>query len=244
MKNLLILSFLSIFLIACKHNHQHQDGEHHGNHQHDHQHSHGDKHQHTHGHGHANDHMNQASFDDLVKRFESPERDAYQQPEKVLDYIGEVKGQKILDIGAGTGYFSFKLAARGAEVIAGDVDDRFQNYIKQKIDKENTTGITLRKLPYDSPALSEKEVDKVIIVNTYHHIEDRIAYFAKVLNGLKEGGELLVVDFKKQDGPGPPVAMKMSAEFITDELKKSGFTKFEVNDTLLEHQYIIRASEE
>ena len=65
--------------------------------------------------------------------------------------------------------------------------------------------------------------------------------FSKVLKGLKEDGELLVIDFKKQEGPGPPVAMKMSADFITKELTQAGFTQFEVNDTLLDHQYIIRA---
>lgn len=243
LKYYIFIAIFSIFLLACKHG-KHEHGE---EHSHSHAKKEGHEHGHTHakedghGHNHANGHMNQTSFEDLVKRFDSPERDAYQQPEKVIDYIGEVSGKKILDIGAGTGYFSFKLAAKGAEVIAGDVDDRFQNYIKEKIKKENAPKVTLRKLPYDSPALAEKEVDKVIIVNTYHHIEDRIAYFGKVLKGLKDGGELLVIDFKKQDGPGPPVKMKMSSDFITNELKKGGFTEFEVNDTLLEHQYIIRA---
>ena len=240
----LTLLFFSLFLFACKHgNHEHGKGhEHsHGDTHQEHKHGDGDGHQHGHAHGHANEHMNTTSFEDLVKRFDSPERDAYQQPEKVLEYIGDVTDKKILDIGAGTGYFSFKLAAKGAAVIAGDVDDRFQNYIKEKIAKENAPKVALRKLPYDSPALTENEVDKVLIVNTYHHIEDRIAYFGKVLNGLKDGGELLVIDFKKQDGPGPPVKMKMAASFITKELEQAGFREFEVNDSLLKDQYIIRA---
>ena len=65
---------------------------------------------HTHGaheHGHANDHMNQTSFEDLVKRFESPERDAYQQPEKVLEYIGDVAGQKNIRHWSWNGLFLF-----------------------------------------------------------------------------------------------------------------------------------------
>lgn len=239
------LAIFSLFLFACKHgNHEHGEGHGHSHAKekgHEHGHDHAKEDGDGHGHNHSNDHMNQTSFEDLVNRFDSPERDAYQQPEKVLDYIGDVSRKKILDIGAGTGYFSFKLAAKGADVIAGDVDERFQNYIKEQIEEENAPKVALRKLPYDSPALTEKEVDKVIIVNTYHHIEDRIAYFGKVLKGLKEGGELLVIDFKKQDGPGPPVKMKMAAAFITKELKKAGFTDFEVNDSLLEHQYIIRA---
>lgn len=240
-----ILLVSTLFLFACKHgNHEHGEGHGHSHGETSHEgHKHGDHdgHHHGHSHGHANEHMNTTSFEDLVKRFDSPERDAYQQPEKVLDYIGEVSGKKILDIGAGSGYFSFKLAAKGADVIAGDVDDRFQKFIQEKIEKENAPKVTLRKLPYDSPALAEKEVDKVLIVNTYHHIEDRVAYFGKVLKGLKDDGELLLIDFKKQDGPGPPVKMKMTAAFITQELKKAGFTDLEVNDTLLEHQYIIRA---
>lgn len=226
----------SIFMIACKHSHDNHKHDHEG-HNHSHEHDHGD---HKHGHAHANDHMNKTSFEDLVQRFDSPERDEYQQPQKVLDYIGDVDGQSILDIGAGTGYFSFKLADRGAHVIAGDVDDRFQNYIQEKI-KEGAPEVSLRKLPYDSPDLEEDEVDKVLIVNTYHHIENRVPYFTQVLNGLKEGGELIIIDFKKQDGPGPPVEMKMSSTFIVDELKQSGFEDFEINDDLLDHQYIIRA---
>ena len=245
------LIFIPILMFSCKYDrHKREGGHSHDEHTHRSSHKDGSKHAHDHGHDHgshsgdhgkANKHMNKASFEDLVKRFDSPERDAYQQPEKVLAYIGDVTGKKILDIGAGTGYFSFKLAAKGATVIAGDVDDRFQNYIKEKIEKENAPKLSLRKLPYDSPALAEAEVDKVLIVNTYHHIEDRVNYFNKVLKGLTTGGELLVIDFKKQDGPGPPVKMKMSPDFITAELKKAGFTAFELNDSLLEHQYIIRA---
>lgn len=243
----LLGSFLML-LIACnhqsgdKHDHRHSQGDKKEDlpqEQHRHDHQHGGKHQHH--HSHANKHMNQSSFEDLVKRFESPERDAYQQPEKVLDYIGDVAGQSILDIGAGTGYFSFKLADRGAKVIAGDVDDRFQNFIQRKMDKENASKVTLRKLPYDSPALKTQEVDKVLIVNTYHHIEKRVPYFQEVLQGLKEKGELIVIDFKKREGPGPPLAMKMSADFIVKELRKAGFENIKVNTHLLEHQYIIRA---
>jgi len=129
--SILLLSIL--FLFACKHgNHEHGEGHNHSHGDAAHEgHNHGDNNGHQHGHapGHANKHMNSTSFEDLVIRFDSPERDAYQQPAKVLEYIGDVTGKKILDIGAGTGYFAFKLAAKGAEVIAGDVDDRFQNFI-------------------------------------------------------------------------------------------------------------------
>lgn len=193
----------------------------------------------------VNKHMHKTSVNELIKRFESPERDIYQQPEKVLDFIGNVKGLKILDIGAGSGYFSVKLAKKGAFVIAGDVDDEFLDYIKKRIVKEqiDSTLIELRKLPFTSPALKNKEVDKVLIVNTYHHIENRVAYFSKVLNGLKDNGELIVIDFFKKELPiGPKSDHKFSKEEVVTELKQAGFTRFDINDELLEMQYIVRAS--
>ncbi|MEZ4764522.1 MAG: methyltransferase domain-containing protein [Calditrichia bacterium] len=205
-----------------------------------------DKHEHPahEASGSANDHMHKSSFEELVQRFESPERDAYQQPEKVLEYIGDVSGKKILDIGAGTGYFTFRLAKAGASVIAGDVDDDFQNYIREKVEKEglDSLNISLRKLPYDSPSLAPAEVDIAIIVNTYHHIENRTAYFAEVLAGLKPGGELIVIDFFKKEMPfGPPVEKKITEAQVREELAAAGFSQFEIETELLEYQYIIRA---
>ena len=79
-------------------------------------------HDHKHGHGaNANEYMHQSSMDELIERFESPERDAYQMPDKVLDAIGDLKGKTVMDIGAGSGYFSVKLARRAGQVIAADV---------------------------------------------------------------------------------------------------------------------------
>jgi len=226
MKNLLFL-FLAILLFNCQEKNQSKKGD--------------SKH---HKGNEVNEHMHKTSVNDLIKRFESPERDAYQKPEKVLDYIGDVKNLKILDIGAGSGYFSVKLVKRGAFVIAGDVDDEFLDYIKKRIIKEkiDPTSMEVRKLPYTSPALKLNEVDKVLIVNTYHHIEDRVKYFSKVLKGLKNNGELIVIDFLKKELPiGPKSSHKYSKEEVVTELKQSGFKTFEINTDLLEMQYIIRA---
>lgn len=191
----------------------------------------------------ANEYMHQSNFDELVKRFESPERDAYQQPQKVLDFLGDINGKKIMDIGAGTGYFSVKLAQKGAMVIAADVNEEFQQYIKERISKEKLSNIELRKIPFDSPALGEKEVDIVFIVNTYHHIDKRSQYFAKVKKGIKEKGELIIIDFFKTDIPvGPPIAHKIAIDEVIAELKLAGFTNFIVEVNLLAYQFIIKAS--
>ena len=193
-------------------------------------------------HGEANEHMHRSSVKDLIERFESPERDEYQQPEKVVEFLGDLHGQTIMDIGAGSGYFSVRLAEKGANVIAADVDDEFQEFLKKRIKENQLENIETRKIPYDSPDLKESEVDMVLMVNTYHHIENRAAYFAKVRKGTKPEGKLVVVDFFKSDIPiGPPMDHKLAMDVVITELKEAGYTSFDINVELLPYQYIIIA---
>nr|WP_321412694.1 methyltransferase domain-containing protein [uncultured Allomuricauda sp.] len=201
------------------------------------------KHNKEHGENSANEYMHHSSVDNLIKNFESPERDAYQQPDKVMEYLGDLQGKTVMDIGAGSGYFSVKLADKGAKVIAADVDDEFQEYLNQRIAENHLENIELRKIPYDGPALKDREADMVLIVNTYHHIENRPDYFAKVKRGLTGNGELFVIDFfKTEDVPvGPPMHHKVSIDAVVSELKKAGFTSFEVVVDLLPYQYIVKA---
>lgn len=190
----------------------------------------------------ANEYMHRSSTENLIKNFESAERDAYQKPKEVLAYLGDLKDKKIMDIGAGSGYFSVKLAEKGGQVIAADVNDEFQAALKKRIEDNNLKNIELRKIPYDSPNLSDEEVDMVLIVNTYHHIENRDDYFAKVKKGIKPSGELVVIDYYKTEIPvGPPVNHKVSMDVVITELKKAGYTRFDVDVDLLPYQYIIKA---
>ena len=229
MKKQIITAILAIASTSTIMAQEHQNKNHHG---------HGDgKPAHS-----ANEYMHKASTDDLINRFESKERDEYQQPHKVMQYLGDINGKAIMDIGAGTGYFSVKLAKHGANVIAADVNDEFQTFLKKRIEDNKIENITLRKIPFDSPDLKDNEVDMVLIVNSYHHIDNRAEYFAKVKKGLKNDGELVVIDFFKTDVPvGPPTNHKVSIDEVVAELKKAGYTSFEVNVDLLPYQFIVKA---
>lgn len=236
-KYLFAFSFLVLF--ACGNEKSNQTAKSEKEHAH---HKHGHKKGNKHRHGDANEHMHQSSVEDLIQRFESPERDEYQQPEKVIQYLGDLNGKSMMDIGAGSGYFSVKLAEKGAHVIAADVDEEFQNYLKERIEKNKLENIELRKIEYDSPMLADQEVDIVFMVNVYHHIENRKDYFTKVKTGTKETGELVIVDFFKKEAPiGPPVDHKISKEQVIEELKEAGYSSFETEVDLLPYQYIIRA---
>lgn len=244
-KYFLFVATLVIAFSACKDNNENRSNHHASRETKE------DPEQHDGHHGHhhksdttktANDYMHQSDTEDLIKRFESPERDAYQQPEKVLEYLGDLKDKKIMDIGAGSGYFSMKLAEKGAQVIAADVSDEFQAVLKKRIEDNNLENIELRKIPYDSPNLTDNEVDMVLIVNTYHHIENRVDYFSKVKKGIKPDGELVVIDYFKKEIPvGPPTNHKIDLDTVKSELKKAGYSQLDVNVDLLQYQFIIRA---
>lgn len=205
-------------------------------------HTHDEKHSHDSLHGGANAHMHKTPVKELIQKFESKERDDYQKPEKVLEFMGKISGKTIMDIGAGSGYFSIKLATQGAKVIAADVDDEFQNFLQERIQKEKIKNVELRKIPFDGPALKQEEADYILMVNTFHHIENRKKYFEQVRKGTKKDGFLLVVDYFKYNLPvGPPEAHKLSVDEVLSDLKQAGYSQFEINVNDLPFQYMIKA---
>lgn len=234
MKKTIIFLFITFSLVACNNviNQEHASKET----------NHHKEEKHHHGHS-ANEHMHKRPVEELIKEFESAERDAYQKPDKVLKYLGDISTKKIIDIGTGSGYFAVKLAAQDAEVIAADVSDEFLVALDKRITENNLNNIETRKIPYDEPGLAPEEVDMVLIINTYHHIEDRSTYFNKVKAGTKTTGELVIIDFFKTEVPvGPPVNHKISIDQVIAELKRAGYTSFVVNVDLLPYQFIIKAN--
>ena len=191
----------------------------------------------------ANQYMNRNSIESLVNAFDSPDRAEWQQPEKVIALFGDVKGKRIMDLGAGSGYFTLRLAAKGAQVIAADVSSSFQEVISEKLEnedfKELSTNIELRKVEYDDPKLKNEEVDGILVVNTWHHIDNRRSYMKKAINGIKEGGKIVIVDFKMGVSGGPPDSHKLGLEDAMDEIEGLDFKEIVVDTLLLERQYLI-----
>lgn len=191
----------------------------------------------------ANQYMHQADFDQLATHFEDPARAEWQKPEKVITRLGPLDGKIVADIGAGTGYFTFPIAKQAAKVIAIDIDQRFLDFIAQKKAKQKIGDkIETRLTVPDSPGLKAQEVDLVLIVDTYHHIENRVEYFRKLKPDLRENGSLVIIDFKKEKTPqGPPPELRVAQAKVETELKAAGFTIVSTDRDLLPYQYIITA---
>ena len=106
---------------------------------------------------------------------EDTKRTEWQNPDLILDRIGDLENKSVADIGAGSGYFTFKIARRAAKVIALDIDPKALDYIEsqKEIVGEWSNNIEVRLTPPDVPNLLEEEVDLVLIVNTYNYIPNK-----------------------------------------------------------------------
>ncbi len=191
----------------------------------------------------ANQYMHRNSIESLVNAFDSPDRAEWQQPDKVIAVFGDVNQQKIMDLGAGSGYFTLRLAAKGAKVIAADVNESFQDVILEKLENEDlqelSANIELRKVAYDDPHLGSQEVNGILVVNTWHHIDDRRSYMKKAIKGVKDGGKIVIVDFKLGVPGGPPDSHRLGLVEAMKEIENLDFSEIQVDTLLLERQYII-----
>ena len=183
-------------------------------------------------------------FEEFVQSYEDPERGVWQNPKLILEKFGNLEGKTVADIGAGTGYFTFKLASEGADVIAIDIDEQFLDYIlERKQELVNLKGEVQPRLSIpDNPMLENEEVDYILIVNTYHFLGDRINYLTKLKAGLSTAGQIIIVDFKEGKLPvGPLEEFKTNILSLENELRSAGFTVTETDETSLKYQYIITA---
>ncbi|WP_416867491.1 MAG: class I SAM-dependent methyltransferase [Imperialibacter sp.] len=186
-----------------------------------------------------------AGEDLFSDEFEDPDRDSWQKPGEVIKKFGDAHGKKIADIGAGAGYFTLRLAAAGANVIAIDIDDNFLQHIEEEATKLPTHvgSIETRKTVPETPGIAINEADGVLIVNTASFLPERKKYFSEIMGGLKEGGQLVIVDFKPERSPvTPPDNLWISSQKLVNELKTVGFTIKEVDAKTLPYQYIITAT--
>lgn len=176
-----------------------------------------------------------ASLDD-------PRRDEYQKPDEVIAALQVKPGQVVADIGAGTGYFSVRLARAVGDtgrVFAVDVSADMAQHLNRRIRDANIPNIVGVLAPADDPLLREQSVDLIFICDVWHHVEQQEAYLAHLRRALKPGGRLVMIDFQKRDLPvGPPVEMKIAKEDLIAQMQRAGWTVAREHD-ILPYQYFM-----
>ncbi len=208
---------------------------------------HGKGHSAHHGKGQGHGKHMKHSFDDpefWAKRFDAPERAAWQKPAEMVAMLALKPGMSVADIGAGTGYFLPYLSpAVGAEghVFALDIEPKLVAYMQDRVQKEGLSNVQVKQVAPSDPQFEADAMDRVMIVDTWHHIPNRVDYARKVLAGLKRGGSFYVVDFTEDSPTGPPVEYRILAEAVATTLKAAGFDT-QIMEEALPRQYVVRGT--
>lgn len=175
--------------------------------------------------------------------FDAPERDAWQRPDEVVELMEISPGMTVADIGAGTGYFEPYLStAVGADgrVLAMDVEATLVDFMRERAEREGTDNVEAVLIPYDDPQLDAASIDRVLIVNTWHHIGNRVHYAGLLGDSLAPGGVVFVVDFTTESDHGPPPEHRLTAEDVSEEFQDAGFSTSTLEESLPD-QYIVAA---
>ena len=176
-----------------------------------------------------------------IAALENPQRDAHQKPEQVIEALALKKGEIIADIGAGSGYFTLRLArAVGptGRVYAVDVSPDMIRHLNARIRDAALLNVWSILAPPDDPLLPQP-IDRFFVVDVWHHIEDQTKYLALMKKLLKPGGTVVMIDFHKKELPlGPPVAEKIAREDLIAQMKQNGF-RVVGEHTFLPYQYFL-----
>lgn len=199
--------------------------------------------EHTQGH---HDATSTHSFEDAerwARLFDAADRAEWQKPAEVAAALGIAPGMVVADIGAGTGYFLEHLSRQAGPrgmILAVDIEAEMVAHMgKRMVDAGVTNVVPVLALPGD-PFLPPGRVDRILIVNTYHHIDDRLGYFGRLRDSLTPGGRLAIIDFLKKPLPvGPPPEHKLERSFVVQEMAEAGWSLVDEKKDLLPYQYFL-----
>lgn len=166
-------------------------------------------------------------------------RDAWQKPDEVLNALHLQRTDRVVDLGAGTGYFSVRIARLVPErkLFSVDIEPEMLRHLRERAHHENLS-VLVPILASAESANRPEPVDLVLVVDTYHHIDNRNAYFSKLKTSLRPNGRLAVVDFKADSPEGPPLEHRIPPEKVTSELEAAGYTLV-ANHPFLPRQYFL-----
>lgn len=178
--------------------------------------------------------------DDWAKKFDAPDRDAWQRPDDVLAALALEPSSTVADVGAGTGYFTVRLARAVPQgrVIATDIEPDMVRYLDDRAKHEQLANVRAVLATPDEPTLPPASVDRILIVDVWHHVADRRGFAAKLARALRPGGFVAIVDFTDAATHGPPRHHRLAPDAVIADLQAAGLAA-SVSPTTLPEQYIV-----
>jgi len=176
--------------------------------------------------------------EDWVARFEDPARDAWQKPDEVIRALALPADAFVADIGAATGYFPvrFARALPQGRVFAVDIEPSMVAYLAARAKREGLANLDPVLAASDDPKIPAP-VDLIIVVDTYHHLAERSAYFRRLASSLKANGRVAIIDFKPESRMGP--MEKLAPAQVTSEMQAAGYALVAQPDVLPEQYFLV-----
>lgn len=173
---------------------------------------------------------------------ESPDRDEWQQPERIMDALRIADGARVADLGAGGGWFTIRLARRvgpNGRVYAEDVQKQMIDAINLRVANERLTNVETILGAVDDPRLPDN-LDAVLVVDAYPAFSDPVTVLRHIARSLAPQGRLGIVDFKLDGvgGPGPPLEERLDPAVIRRDAEQAGLRLLR-EDTFLRFQYLL-----
>lgn len=182
-----------------------------------------------------------------VAMLERPERESFQKPEKVMEALAFRPGERVADVGAGSGYFTLRVArAVGpfGSVLAVDIAPELLEHLAGRAREAGLANVRTQLVEKDDPRLPPEGIDTVLMVDTLHYVKapDRAAFARKLRAGLAPGGRLVVVDYVPkpfEERPwGPPPEQNMSRQEVDEAMAAAGLFPARVHDFLTEQFFV------
>jgi ubiquinone/menaquinone biosynthesis C-methylase UbiE len=171
-----------------------------------------------------------------------PERESEEAPDRALDAIALKKGDMVADIGAGVGYFTWRMAERvGPEgkVYASDIQAAMLEQLKKNVAARGLTNVVPVLGTEADPKLPPGKLDMALLVDVYHEFSQPQTMLAKIRESLKPSGRMILLEYRKED-PAVPIRLehKMAVREVRAEIEPEGF-KFETSLETLPRQHIL-----
>ncbi len=166
-------------------------------------------------------------------------RDSWQQPDRVVRELALAPGQRVADLGAGGGYFTFRLAdAVGPDgvVYAVDVDESMIDHVARKAESGGYTNVQPVLAAFDDPGLPDGQIDLVFTANTYHHLDERVPYFQKLQADLAPGGRVAILEYNRAGWLRSHYSEK---DVILTEMREAGYEVVDDHDFVDRQSYLV-----
>lgn len=176
---------------------------------------------------------------------ERSEREQEEAPSRAIDALDLKPGMVVADIGAGSGYYTSRIARRigpAGRVYATDIQPGMLQLLDQRIKSEGLTNVTTVLGGMDDPKLPPASIDLAIMVDVYHELQQPQLFVQRLKEAFKPGGRLVLLEFRKEDPTVPILEVhKMSVAEVKAELEAEGFTLDRVIDVLpWQHIIVLR----